>query len=106
MGEAGKGAATAFVANGRGWQGAAEDRSERPRMVVSEDHRRATPPSSFHRDSRKSRLSTYIMTRPPSTANTCPVMKAASSLARNATAFAISSVVPNRPSGVAAVICA
>ena len=31
-------------------------------------------------------------------------MKAASSLARNATALATSSVVPNRPSGVRAVI--
>ena len=31
---------TAFVELGRGWQGAAEDRSERPRMVVSEDRRR------------------------------------------------------------------
>jgi hypothetical protein len=33
-------------------------------------------------------------------------MKAASSLARNATALAISSVVPYRPSGVRAVISA
>ena len=39
----------------------------------------------------------YIITRPPSTASTWPVMYAASSDARNATAFAISSVVPNRP---------
>ena len=44
----------------------------------------------------------YIITRPPSTASTWPVMNAASSLTRNATAAAISSVSPNRPSGVAA----
>ena len=41
-------------------------------------------------------LPRYIITRPPSTPRTWPVMNAASSLARNATAFAISSVVPNR----------
>ena len=46
----------------------------------------------------------YIITRPPSTARTWPVMKAASSVARKATALAISSVVPKRPSGVRRVI--
>jgi hypothetical protein len=46
----------------------------------------------------------YIITRPPSTARTWPVMNAASSDARNATALATSSVVPNRPSGVWALI--
>ena len=45
----------------------------------------------------------YIITRPPSTARTWPVMKAASSEARKATAAATSSVVPNRPSGVRAM---
>jgi hypothetical protein len=48
----------------------------------------------------------YIITSPPSTASTWPVMNAASSLARKATAWAISSVVPNRPSGVLEVISA
>ena len=45
-------------------------------------------------------LASYIITRPPSTARTWPVMKAASSETRKATAAATSSVVPKRPSGV------
>ena len=53
---------------------------------------------SLHRADR--RAGPHIITRPPSTASTWPVMNDASSLARNATADAISSVVPNRPSGV------
>jgi hypothetical protein len=48
----------------------------------------------------------HIITSPPSTASTWPVMNAASSLARKATALAISSVVPKRPSGVRDVISA
>ena len=47
---------------------------------------------------------TYIITRPPSTARTCPVMYAASSEARNVTALAMSSTVPKWPSGVAVLI--
>ena len=45
-------------------------------------------------------VASYIITRPPSTASTWPVMKAASSEARKATADATSSAVPKRPSGV------
>src|SRR4029077_11020037 len=66
----------------------------------------AHPPSLHPADRRRPDPGTYIITRPPSTARTWPVMKAASSEARNATACAISSGVPNRPSGVRAVISA
>ena len=44
----------------------------------------ASPPAPVGAEPR---LATYIITRPPSTARTWPVMKAASSLARNATAL-------------------
>jgi hypothetical protein len=49
-----------------------------------------------------SRIYIYI---PPLTANTCPVIKLERGLARNATASAISSGLPNRPIGVCAFTC-
>ena len=73
-----------------------EQRREVPQTVDDElldPHR-----PSLHRADHQA--SPHIITRPPSTASTWPVMNEASSLARNATADAISSVVPNRPSGV------
>jgi hypothetical protein len=45
--------ATAFVAHGRRWQGADEERSERTSTCVSEHRRRQRSPASFRRDSRK-----------------------------------------------------